>query len=288
MTPVSTTKSGGPFLTAIDHPTGSDSFMSESVIRSPAESVIRSPADFLDHMTTPHLGLQHLTPEPAYDQGMVLPIRSPGANAAMIAASEASKRGFQVVSQFDSVVYHDDGLVNLDSGRNSGGMLDAAILQSMDSIAQQAQQGHRGSSPTNIAHSASAASTRVCFQESSMQGTPSEVDSSRRESRERVASLRRKESTSVSADGQQGASHELVNIDLGDTTFHSDAEIGSLMERLSKQSAKGRRSGNLAETLASQAKGNGSLGVSATTARAAGAADIASATTRDLSTIFST
>ena len=242
-------------------------------------------------------GLQLLTPEPAYDQGMVLPMRPPGANAAMIAASEASKRGFQVVSQFDSVSYNDDGHPKPDSGRDSSGMIDAAILQSMDSISQQAQQAqhrHLASSlfSTGVIPSTSApanSTARVNFQDGLEQYKPSETSSSRRESQERVASLRRKESTSVSTEGLQGGSHELVDIELGESTFHSDAEIGSLMEQLSKQSTKGRRSGNLTETRASQAMRSGNRGgMTATGAQAAGAADSPVATPRDLSTIFST
>ena len=222
-------------------------------------------------------GLQPLTPEPGYDQGMILQIPPPEANAAIIAANEASRRGIQVVSAFAE----EDELRELHKGRASdedgGSVLDDLVMQSLDKIpmaemvrrsldkipvAEMVRKSLEKSPQTKVTNSSLFAPTAMPL--TSAQARVN-LQPEQQPVVQRMASYHLKGTKSVGDEGPAPAAPNLLNIDLGGNTFTSDAEIGSLIERLSKQSSHGRLGGGLAAPLVA-----------------------AVSPPRDLSTIFST
>lgn len=184
------------------------------------------------------LGLVPPTPEPEYDQGMVPPLAPPATNAALISANEASVRGVSACTAIERT--SNPALAQ----RHSQG--DGSPSRSSDSVEW------RGVGPPPTLISTSAFSAPAFLPETVaapaaharlQQQAAADHRSGSSTAPRRMASLNRLPSTEAPAHMSAAvASFQDVNVDLGGSTMYSDAELGSLIQRISaKPSPAARR-----------------------------------------------
>ena len=188
------------------------------------------------------LGLVPATPEPEYDQGMVPPLAPPATNAALISANEASIRGVSACNAIErtSNPSRQEGVRR----HSQGGV---SPTRSSDGVEWQGA----GPAPTLISTSpffvpaslpetaAAAPAAQIRLQQ---QQAASGHGSGGGAPPRRMASLHRTPSAEASTRKSAAVTtFQDVNVDLGGSTMYSDAELGSLIQRISAKPSPATR-----------------------------------------------